>query len=157
MLVAVDGCSVPTFGGSTAAFATSYATLARPETAAISHAAALTRLRDAMMAHPENVSGAGNFVTDLMEVAGGRIVAKTGAEGLICLGIPSEGLGIAIRIADGTFRSQPEAVASTLRQLGLMDEAFYTELERRHPRAIRNHNGWVVGEHRAVFELSRPA
>lgn len=150
-----DGCSVPTFGATIAAFATAYATLARPETSASPHAASLTRLRDAMMAHPANVSGHGNFVTDIMDVGAGRIVAKTGAEGLICLGVPSEGLGIAVRLADGSFRSQPVIVEAVLRGLGLFDEAFFDELRARHPREIRNHNGWVVGEHRAIVELQR--
>lgn len=151
--LATDGCSVPTFGSSIAAFATAYAHLARPKNSPSPHAEALVRLRDAMMAHPANVSGHGNFVTSIMEVGNGGIVAKTGAEGLICLGIPSEGLGIAIRTADGTFRSHPEIVAGVLRQLGLYDEAFYAALEERHPSAIRNHNGWQVGEHQSVVEL----
>ncbi len=153
--LATDGCSVPTFGATIAAFATAYGALARPETSGSPHAASLTRLRDAMMAHPANVSGYGNFVTDIMEVGAGRIVAKTGAEGLICLGIPSEGLGIAVRLADGSFRSQPVIVEAVLRDFGLFDDAFYDDLRARHPREIRNHNGWLVGEHRAVVELRR--
>lgn len=155
--LATDGCSVPTFGAAIADFATAYAKLSRPETSESRHAEALTRLRNAMMAHPANVSGYGNFVTDIMEVGGGRLVAKTGAEGLICLGIPSEGLGIAIRITDGSFRSQPVIVEAVLRELGLFDDAFYRDLAQRHPSSIRNHNGWEVGEHRAVVELQRPA
>ncbi|MCC6943635.1 MAG: asparaginase [Thermomicrobiales bacterium] len=151
--LATDGCSVPTFGSTIAAFATAYAHLARPDTSPSPHAPALRRLRDGMMAHPANVSGYGNLVTSLMEIGYGRIVVKTGAEGLICLGIPSEGLGIAIRIADGTFRSQPVIVAGVLRQLGLFDEVFYAALDERHPSAIRNHNGWQVGEHLSTVEM----
>ncbi len=151
--LATDGCSVPTFGSSIAAFATAYAQLARPESSSSPHSLALTRLRDAMMTYPANVSGHGNFVTSIMEVGDGRIVVKTGAEGLICLGIPSDGLGIAIRLADGTFRSQPAIVAGVLRQLGLYDDAFYAELESRHPSAILNHNGWLVGRHESIVEL----
>ncbi len=155
--LATDGCSVPTFGASIASFANAYAHLARPETSSSPHAAALTRLRDAMMSHPANVSGHGNLVTSLMEIGSNRIVVKSGAEGLVCIGVPSEGLGIAIRVADGTFRSQPVIIAGVLRQLGLLDEAFYAALEERHPSAIRNHNGWVVGNHESVVELDWPA
>ncbi|MEZ4498499.1 MAG: asparaginase [Thermomicrobiales bacterium] len=64
---------------------------------------------------------------------------------------------MAIRVADGTFRSQPVIIAGVLRQLGLLDEAFYAALEERHPSAIRNHNGWVVGNHESVVELDWPA
>src|SRR4029079_14881995 len=51
--LATDGCSLPTFGSTLRAFARSYAILARPK----AHADALARLRDAMMAVPENVGG----------------------------------------------------------------------------------------------------
>ncbi|MEZ4498498.1 MAG: asparaginase [Thermomicrobiales bacterium] len=71
--LATDGCSVPTFGASIASFANAYAHLARPETSFSPHAAALTRLRDAMMSHPANVSGHGNLVTSLMEIGSNRI------------------------------------------------------------------------------------
>jgi L-asparaginase II len=150
---AKDGCSLPTFGSSVATFARSYATLADPKGSDSLHQKALDRLRSAMMAHPENVSGSGSFVTDLMALASGRIVAKTGAEGLICIGIPEASLGIAIRIADGSFRVHPEVVIETLRQLGLMDDVFFATLSERHPPIVRNHNGWAVGEYRPVFSL----
>ena len=58
-----------------------------------------------MTAHPENVAGHGQLVTDLMAISDGRVVAKSGAEGLICLAVPERELGIAIRVIDGTFRT----------------------------------------------------
>ena len=67
--LATDGCSLPTFGSTLRAFARSYALLARPTV----HCQALNRLRDAMIAHPENVGGPGQFVTDLMAAANGAI------------------------------------------------------------------------------------
>ena len=69
------------------------------------HAIALDRLRAAMTAYPENVAGHGQLVTDLMALSDGRIVAKSGAEGLICLAVPERDLGIAIRVLDGGFRT----------------------------------------------------
>ncbi|MFM9107766.1 MAG: asparaginase [Chloroflexota bacterium] len=155
-----DGCSLPTFGAPMAAFARSWATLADPGNAPAGqgreHAAALDRLRAAMMAAPENVAGDGEYVTDLMAVANGSICAKSGAEGLICLAIPAAGLGIAIRVLDGSYRAHPMLVAETLRQLGLADEAMLDELERRHPAELRNHNGRLVGGIRAAFRLAGP-
>ncbi|CAN5893238.1 asparaginase [soil metagenome] len=155
--MARDGCSLPTFGASIRSFAQAYATLAAPSGSGSGHAAALDRLRHAMMTHPENVSGTGSFVTGIMEIGGGRIVAKTGAEGLICLGVPDASVGIAIRVADGSFRVHPEVVAETLRQLGLMDELFFSTVIERHPSTLLNHNGWEVGEIRPSFTLSMSA
>jgi len=155
--LATDGCSVPTFGTSIRAFATAFAVLAKPERvpedAGGRHAAALNRLRHAMTSHPENVAGTGDLVTNLMAVAGGRIAAKTGAEGLICLALPERGLGIAIRIADGTYRAHEVAVPAVLEQLGAVDASVIAAVTARNSPEIRNHNGWHVGDLRAAFTL----
>jgi L-asparaginase II len=157
--LATDGCSVPTFGTSIRSFATAFAALAQPdrvpEEAGGRHAAALNRLRSAMTAHPENVAGTGDLVTNLMAVAGGRIAAKTGAEGLICLALPERGLGIAIRIADGTYRAHEVVVPAVLEQLGAVDAAVIAAVTARNSPEIRNHNGWHVGELRSAFTLQR--
>jgi L-asparaginase II len=157
LVLATDGCSVPTFGTSIRAFATAFAVLAQPdrvpEKAGGRHAAALNRLRDAMTTHPENVAGTGDLVTNLMAVAGGRIAAKTGAEGLICLALPERGLGIAIRIADGTYRAHEVVVPAVLEQLGAVDASVIAAVRARNSPEIRNHNGWHVGDLRAAFRL----
>jgi L-asparaginase II len=155
--LAADGCSVPTFGTSIRAFATAYAALARPERvpeeAGGRHEAALNRLRSAMIAHPENVSGTGSLVTDLMAVGSGRIAAKNGAEGLICLALPERGLGIAIRVADGSFRAHDVVVPALLEQLDAVEPSVIAAIVERHRPEIRNHNGWHVGDLRAAFRL----
>jgi L-asparaginase II len=153
-----DGCSLPTFGAPLRAFATAYAALAAPERvprgAGRAHAVALARLRAAMTAHPENVSGHGELVTDLMALSDGRVVAKSGAEGLICLAVPERELGIAIRVLDGSFRAHPVVVVAALAQLGILDPAIRDALLARHSPELRNHNGRLIGEIRPVFRLS---
>jgi L-asparaginase II len=152
-----DGCSLPTFGMSVRAFATAYATLASPDQApegsGREHADALNRLRKAMTAHPENVAGEGELVTDLMALSGGAIAAKSGAEGLLCMAIPSQGLGVAIRVADGSFRSHSVIAFSVLEQLNLVGSSVIAALQDRHSSEIRNHNGRIVGEMRPAFQL----
>jgi len=155
--IATDGCSVPTFGTSIRAFATAFAVLADPDHAPADaggrHHGALDRLRSAMMAHPENVAGTDDLVTDLMTVANGTIAAKTGAEGLFCVAVPALGLGIAIRVADGTYRALPVIIAEVLTQLKAVDSSIVSVLlERQNPK-IRNHNGRLVGEFRPAFTL----
>ena len=160
IVLGTDGCSLPTFAAPVRAFAAAYAALAAPEAVPVGagreHAAALNRLRDAMAAFPVNVSGEGNLVATIMEVSEGRIAAKSGAEGLICLAVPERELGIAIRIADGTFRTHAVAVASALEQLGILDDAQRQEILNRHSPELRNHNGRLVGEIRPVFRLESP-
>jgi L-asparaginase II len=151
--LATDGCSLPTFGAPVRSFATAFAALAAPDQ---SHAEALNRLRSAMSAHPENVAGVGDLVTDLMRLSNGAIVAKTGAEGLLCMAIPDQGLGIAIRIADGSFRAHPEVAVSVLEQLKLVGSSVIVQIVDRHSPEIRNHNGRLVGEFRSAFQIRTP-
>lgn len=160
IVLGTDGCSLPTFSGSIGAFAAAYATLAQSAAdgaADVPHGAALRRLAAAMVAHPENVSGHGQLVTDLMIVGQGRIVAKSGAEGLLCFGLPEMRLGVAIRVLDGSFRSHAVIAAKVLQELGAVPDTAISELLRRHDVHLYNHNGRHVGDHKAVFSLTRAA
>jgi L-asparaginase II len=156
--LATDGCSLPTFGTAIGAFATAYATLASPGKAppgcGREHAAALSRVREAMTAHPENVAGSGNLVTDLMGVSKGAIVAKSGAEGLLCLAAPARGLGVAIRVLDGSFRGHAVIAARVLDDLRLVEPDVVAEILARHEPRVLNHNGRHVGDLRATFRLA---
>ena len=89
-----------------------------------------------------------------MAAGNGTIVAKSGAEGLICIGIPGRGLGIAIRIADGSFRAHPVVTGEVLRQLDLVPEPVLNEVLALHDPTLYNHNRRVVGEIRPAFTLS---
>ncbi len=140
--------------GFSLAFAALAAPDAAPARAGREHAAALNRLREAMISAPVNVAGEGELVTTLMQVGGGEIVAKSGAEGLICLGIPKRQIGIAIRVADGSFRSHPAIVLAVLQQLDLVDEAIIAAIAAAHSLEQRNHNGRHVGDIRATFSFS---
>lgn len=161
IVLGTDGCSLPTFGAPIHTFAAAYAALAAPEQvpfgAGREHAAALNRLRQAMTAYPVNVSGEGSLVASLMELSDGRIVAKTGAEGLLCLGVPERELGIAIRVMDGSYRAHAVAAVSTLEQLRILDAATRDAILERHSPELRNHNGRLVGEIRPVFRLQTAA
>jgi L-asparaginase II len=160
IVIGTDGCSLPTFGAPLQAFATAYSALASPERtpagAGRERAAALNRLRAAMTVHPENVSAHGSFVTDLMAMSGGRIAAKSGAEGLLCLAVPERELGIAIRVADGAFRAHPAITVSALEQLDILDTATREAILARHSPELRNHNGRLVGAIQPVFQMKAP-
>lgn len=149
LVTAVDGCSLPTFESSLTAFARAFAELARPT----QHPDALTRLRAAMTAHPLNVAGKGSIDTNVMTVGGGNMVAKIGAEGLLCVSVIDAGMGIAIRIADGSFRALPEVAIECLRQLDVVTEDQLSALRELHNQQVRNHNRIAVGERRAAFTL----
>ena len=151
LVIGIDGCSLPTFGCTLSAFARAFAELAHPT----QHPGALTRLRSAMTAHPLNVGGEGSIDSNLMTVGGGNLVAKIGAEGLLCISVVDAGLGIAIRIADGSFRALPEVARECLRQLEAVGDDVLDRLLELHDPTVRNHNRIDVGVRRAAFTLER--
>jgi L-asparaginase II len=105
---AVDGCGVQTFALPLERMAHAFARLERLEGAA--------RVAAAMRAHPDLVGGPDGADYELMTRLPGWL-AKSGAEGLICLASP-EGLGVALKTADGAQRAHRPALASFLGLLG---------------------------------------
>ena len=161
MAMGIDGCSAPNYALPLAKLALGFARLAvgidRPAASAGAdrHAAALAVLRDAMMAHPELVSGAGRNDAALMRAKPGDWVAKAGADGVQLVGVRSAGLGIAVKIAGGDSRAAGVATIETLRQLGLIDEAGIAAcgLADWAAPALRNLRGTITGHVRPVLRL----
>ena len=88
-----------------------------------------------------------------MECTGGAVVAKVGAEGVLCLALRERGWGVAIKVEDGSFRGMAAIAAQTLRQLHLLDDTAIACLLERQPLTVRNNTGVVVGEVRPAFSL----
>ena len=161
---AIDGCSAPTFGVPLRSIAIAFARLANPagvEGMDPAIAEASKRLVSAMIAHPEMVGGTqGRFDTDLLRSSHGKLVCKVGAEAVYSVGVlPCKryprGLGIAIKVEDGSYRGMGPAVIETLAQLVVLDEAEIGELAFYHRPKVDNRRGIVVGEIRATFTLVR--
>jgi L-asparaginase II len=159
-LTAIDGCSAPTFGVPLVSLALAFARLAGPwQKLDSEQAEAVKRIVAAMTTHPEMVGGTKEvFDTDLMRTTRGRIIAKVGAESAYALGVLPcrefpRGLGIALKIEDGTARARHPAVVEVLAQLGLLGDAELAALKHYHNPVVRNHRKLEVGELRAVFDL----
>ena len=151
--LAPDGCGVPTFAAPLASIARAWARLAAPPAP---YAAVAGRILDAMAAHPYMVAGRGRLDTDLMEVAAGAggIVAKGGAEGVLCLALRERGWGVAIKVEDGNGRALPAVAAAVLSQLGALDDAALARFVERQPPVVRNKDGAAAGELRPVVALA---
>jgi L-asparaginase II len=91
------------------------------------------------------VGGEGELTTRLMQVTGGRVTAKGGAEGLQCLTVPERRLGVVVKAEDGAMRGLGPAVLAVLEELKvwLPDDAGAVETLRRP--LIRNYAGDEVG------------
>jgi L-asparaginase II len=157
VVVGVDGCGAPVFGLPLFRLALMYAKLADPAECADLRRKALDRIFRAMTRHPHLVAGTERFCTALMQAGKGRIVGKTGAEGVYCVGLKEQGIGIALKVDDGNTRAAYPAVVEVLHQLGVLDAQDLETLEPFwHPK-LRNHQGAVVGHLRPRVVLKRCA
>jgi L-asparaginase II len=153
--IGVDGCGVPVFGLSLASMARAFATLASPDhlMTDVACAKAARRVCRAMRTHPHMVAGRGRLTTDLMRVAGDRVVAKSGAEGVYCVGLLERGLGVAIKIEDGSTRAVGPLVLEVLARMGALEAGHLRALAPHHRPQVLNHRGEAVGEIVVDFEL----
>lgn len=109
LVVGVDGCGVPTFALPLHRAAHAFTRLASLDGG--------SRVVGAIRANPELLRGPDGTDVLLIRTLDGW-VAKGGAEGLLCAASP-DGLGIALKVVDGTFRAIRPALARVLSALGL--------------------------------------
>jgi len=153
----VDGCGVVVFAMPVYNMAYSFARLADPDQLPAAKAAAVKRITAAMRAYPEMIGGTDRFCTDLMTAAKGKVFAKSGAEGVYCVGIPERKIGIALKIDDGNSRGIGAVIVEVLRQMGVLSAAEIAALNKHHNPILHNFRGDTVGEIKAVVDLNRKA
>ena len=157
--VGIDGCGLPTFGAPIRAFAAAYAVFADPDGARWDgpppYRSALYRLQEAFAKHPELVSGDGEIDTTIMRATGGRVLAKLGAEGLLCMAIPERRLGVAVSDTSGSERGLGPGAVAVLRELELVDRGVLAMLQEELCPVVQNFAGQPVGETRNVLSMSR--
>jgi L-asparaginase len=122
LLTARDDCGAPTLQLQLAQMALLYAHLGAGSQAD------LERLSRAMLAHPELVAGKGRFDTELMRRGHGQVLSKGGAEGIQCLSRVGEGLGVAIKVEDGSARAKHAVALHLLEQLDWLTPMTLEEL-----------------------------
>jgi L-asparaginase II len=127
--VGIDGCGVVTVALPLERIAFAFSRLERLDAGG--------RVAAAMRAHPELIRGPGAPDTTLMRALPGW-TAKGGAEGLMCAAGP-DGLGLALKVADGAGRAVGPALAVFLAELG-------HPLERLATSRVSNSRGEPAGE-----------
>lgn len=168
--IGVDGCGVPVFGLPLHNMAYSFARLADPAFMPAGKEEAGRLFRDAMRQHPHLVAGKKRICTDLMALPGAQLVAKSGAEGVYCVGVLAEtvaaspvlrdlgitgAIGIAVKAEDGHKDVRHLVLVEVMRQLGLLTQDDLTALARFRSIPVKNWAGRLVGEMRPVFEVER--
>jgi L-asparaginase II len=152
--IGVDGCGIPVHGVPLRAMATMFARFGTPDRLG-RLAPAADRVVRGMLAAPHMVGGTRRLDTDVMTVGAGQLIAKEGAEGLVCATSLSQGLGIALKVTDGNWRRLAPAFIEVLRELDV--------LPARASESLRHHEELPVlggeqpqGAVEAVIRLRRP-
>jgi L-asparaginase II len=144
--LAVDGCGIPVYATTLHKAAVSFARLATLHGVEDEDAIALARVSAAMVSEPWYVAGTGRFDTDLMRATAGRIVSKAGAEGFHCDAILDAGLGLALKVIDGSRRAAPPATLAALDSLRVLEPKARAALRQHAVAPVKNLAGRVVGE-----------
>lgn len=162
--IGVDGCSAPNFAIPLRNAALAFARLCDPSGFSQTRKNACKTIVTAMTDHPFIVAGPDRFDTLLMEVTGGRVVTKGGAEGYQAVGMfpntlssDSPALGIAFKVSDGDLRSRarPAITIEILRQLHVLSKSELEELAAFGPSIpILNWQKKKVGKTRTTFTLN---
>lgn len=85
-------------------------------------------------------------MTELNDVTHGTVLAKTGAEGIITVALPEQGLGIALKIADGGERARSVALLAILDYLNVLSKEEKRQLKSHIKPMIVNSRDTIVGE-----------
>ena len=151
----IDGCSIPTWAMPLSALAPAFAKFGTGQGLGPERTKAAARIRAAVAAKPYFVAGTGRFCTKVMTLFGARVLVKTGAEGVFCGALPEQGLGIALKCADGASRAAEVAMATVIARFLPLSDEERAALERFVRPVLRNWNGIEVGGLRPAEALTQ--
>lgn len=139
-LTAHDDCGAPTYLMQLSQMASLYAVLAS------SNSVDMERIVRAMNHHPTMVAGIGEFDTELMRLTPGELVSKSGAEGVQCIGRLGEGMGLAIKVMDGSTRAKYAVAIHILQQMGWISPSIAQSLSEKFMNLGKYKRLEVIGE-----------
>jgi L-asparaginase II len=131
-----DGCGAPCPCVSLEALARGWATVM------VDAAGSGERIRSAIAAHPWYLAGTGRFDTALIDLTGGRVISKVGADGMHVAMAPETGLVVAAKAVDGSRIAAEEVLVQLLVENGALTAEDAEHLPRG---SVRDDAGRVVG------------
>ena len=118
-----DDCGAPTLLLRLSQMAILYAHLSR------SDQPEFEKITRAMTQHPDLVAGEGCFDSELIKRGHEQIISKGGSEGIQCIGLLGEGIGLSIKVEDGSKRAKHAVAIHLLRQLEWITPSAIEELD----------------------------
>ncbi len=140
-----DGCGIPVIAMPLKSVATAFARIAVPDDLAAARSSALERISGAIAANPFMVAGSGRLCTEVMQLTGRRVLVKSGADGVYTAALKDKGLGLALKIDDGSSEAAQVALLAVLQRLNALHADELEALEKRCRIPISNTRGVLTG------------
>ena len=118
-----DDCGAPTLYMKILEMAKLYSLLSSSENAE------LEQISRAMTSNPIMISDNNKFDTEIIKGSHGQVLSKGGAEGIQCLCKINEGMGLALKVEDGSKRAKHAVSLHLLRQLEWMSDLRIQDVE----------------------------
>lgn len=134
--IGLDGCGVPTYGITLSKLAEAYAKLLYDER--------MSYVKAAIFEEPFMLAGTNRADSDIISKCG--YIAKSGSEGIFCLSIPGEDVGIAIKIESGSDEAAESAAISILDKLGYLSEEQLSSLRKYQSIETRTSTNIITGK-----------
>jgi L-asparaginase II len=149
----IDGCSIPSYAMPLRGLAHGFAKMVTGQGLEPVRAKASRRLMDGCMAEPFYVAGTNRACTKLMQVAPGKIFAKTGAEGVFIAALPEQGIAMAVKCEDGTTRAAESMIFALIARYFDKEGETHATLMAMANHALKNWKGTHVGDIRVTDAL----
>ena len=153
----VDGCGVPVFGLPIKNMSCAYARIANWELLPLEYQQSAKRIFLSMIRYPEIVGGTDRFDTDLMRISEGKLLAKSGADGVFCIGVRNnnnnKGIGITIKMESGNMKFLPMVAIQVLSQLKILSKEKLNQLEKYCSSWVKNYRNEKVGKFISDFKI----
>ncbi len=141
----IDGCSAPIFAFPVYNQAIAYKNLIHPIQFSETIQKACKLMTDAIIQYPDMIAGKNRYCTDLMALSEGKLVGKTGADGVYSIGIIEQALGICIQVDDGKMGPQYNIAQAIVEQLNILSPKSIEILKNHKEHINKNFGGLVTG------------
>ena len=120
-----DDCGAPTLYLKLLEMSKLYSLLSSSENAE------LEQISRAMTTYPIMISDENKFDTEIIKASHGKVIGKGGAEGIQCLCKSNEGIGLALKVEDGSRRAKHAISMHLLKQLEWISDLRIQDIEEK--------------------------
>ena len=117
---ALDGCSAPNFACSIQSLAKAMAIFANPEKMEQKRKDSIEILKTSVLCYPDLIAGDDRLCTKIIKKSNNQLIVKVGADGVYTAILLDKGLGIALKICDGSRKAAECLIVTILIRLGYL-------------------------------------